>query len=386
MAASGDVAAKRAQVVGTVCVEDAQNRAKEETLVKDIRKFLWFTLSAGALATAGLGGALADDPVWDGDQLLPLESGFPSGPLTILVIDRPGSSDSIYATELARAAERYSPVAVRVDHRTDFSVWDTWEALAWMAGERQGQAGESLVVVPMPGILMDLLVADLRTEIGVDETDLVPIVVSERLPWFLHQNSNVSWGDTLEDFLAHAEANPDTIRYISGGPGAGQDAAMKWYQSHLGFTVNEIIGGGSSERALAVASGEGEVTVSPPDAILPHYENGRLQILLMSGEGPAPEPWTAVPTAESLGLEGDPWGTNRGVAVTGLVPQDNQRWLEELFLRAANDPDLQASRGNIPGILLDPMGREEAAEFKAQAIEQARPIFQDLGMYWRDQQ
>ena len=301
------------------------------------------------------------------------------------MVDDPGTTDSIYATALVKAAEGKSPVPIKIDHRPEFSTWSTWEAQNWLITQGEaGNDGSQMIVFVAPGMLTDLVVNDMKTEAGVDLSDVNPVILTEQLPYFIHQRSDVPWGDTLDDLVKYAKANPGTVRYISGGPGAGQDAAMQWYMDKLGFTVKEIIGGNSGERALAVASGDGDVTVSPPDTILPHFEGGKLDVLMMSGSGKAPAPWEGVPTSADIGLANDPWGTKRGLQVTNGVPPAHRDWLEALFMAAATDPEFVANRGTIPGIQLKPMTGAETKAYMEQALEEALAILKKQGVYWKD--
>ena len=73
--------------------------------------------------------------------LQPLESGFPNQPITILVVDDPGSDDSIYASQLQVQLQKRSPVRINVEHRGDFSNFGTWEALAWVIDQEGGMEG-----------------------------------------------------------------------------------------------------------------------------------------------------------------------------------------------------------------------------------------------------
>jgi tripartite-type tricarboxylate transporter receptor subunit TctC len=356
--------------------------------MKTLGKGLGLGLIVGsAFLAAPLAATAQDDkPTFIDGKLQPLADGFPSGPLTIMVIEEPGAPDSVYATHLAKAADKISPVSIKIEHRTDFSNFPTWEALAWI--NQQGPElndGRVVYVSSWPGNIADLIVDDVKTATGVDLEDLNPIIASDTMPYFLYQRADAPWGHTLDDFLKHAKANPGTMRYISGGPGGGSDAAMKWYMGALGFTVDEIIGGNSVERSLAVASGDGDVTVSASDIILPHFEGGKVDVLLMSGTRPAPKPWEHVPNTASIGLTTDPgWGSTRGIATTKQVPDAHRAWVEALFLKALEDPDYIRERTKVPGLIIEGLGHD-AAQARMQSIyDAALPLMQAAGVYWKD--
>lgn len=343
---------------------------------------LGMTVLGGLLAATAI--ANAEDPKWVDGKLAPLSSGWPSEPLSIFVIDAPGTTDSIFATALVKATEGLSPVPIRIEHRPDFSTYSTWEAQAWMIKQgEQADNGNMLIVYTAPGNIVDLIATDMKTEAGVDLSDINYVNMVEELPYMLVQRSDVPWGDTLDDFLKHAKANPDTVRWIGGDPGAGQTAAMRWYMDKLGFTAKLIVGGDSGERALAVASGDGDITVSPPDVVLPHFQGGKLEVLMVGGDV-APAPWDKSPSAKSLGIENDPWGTKRGLQVSTAVPEDHRAWLEELFRKASENEEFIKNRQTVPGLVLKYTGGNDVKAYMNNAYDQALPIMQAAGVSWKD--
>jgi tripartite-type tricarboxylate transporter receptor subunit TctC len=340
------------------------------------------TMLGGLLAAAGI--ANAEDPKWVDGKLAPLSDGWPNQPLSLYVIDDPGTTDSIFATALAKAAEDLSPVSIKIEHRPDFSTYSTWEAQAWLINQGEmADQGNWMIVYTAPGNIVDLIATDMKTEAGVDLSDINYVNMVEELPYMINQRADAPWGDTLEDMIKYAKENPDTIRWIGGDPGAGQTAAMRYYMDKLGFTAKLIVGGNSGERALAVASGDGDITVSPPDVLLPHYEGGKLEVLMVGGKV-APAPWDKVPTAESLGITNDPWGTKRGLQVVNAVPEDHRAWLEELFREAAKNEEFIANRKTVPGIGLEYYTGAQVKDMMNQAWDAALPIMQANGVYWKD--
>lgn len=320
------------------------------------------------------------------DVLAPTPGGFPSGSIVLMVIDEPGSADSVYANQLAEAAQPFSPVPIRIEHREDFSNFGTWEAIRWMIDQGPDtNDGSVAFVYTVPGSVIDLLVIDMETELGVGLDDLNVVVSTEQLPYFVHQRADAPWGDTMQDFIDHATANPGEVRYISGGPGGAQDAAFQWYLRQFDITVNEIIGGGGPARALTVAAGDGDITLSPPDLILPHFQGGKVDVLMMSGDGAAPAPWENVPNSASFGITGDPWKQTRGIAVPPDTPEENRVWLEQLFTTAADQPEYQTKRLQVPGLqttILDAAGTIALAQ---KAYEESLPLMRQMGVYWGDQ-
>jgi len=341
-------------------------------------------LTATLLATVLTFGA-AGAAEWDGGKLKPLADGFPARPIVLLVVDEPGSPDSIYASQLAEAATALSPVPVVVEHRVDFTNFGTWEAIAWV-NDQDGLGPEGYInlVNTLPGGVIDLLAVDIESATGVGFDDYNPILTSEHTPFILHQRADAPWGKTLDEFVAYAKEHPDTLRHVTGGPGGGQDAALRVWAKTLGFTVKDIIGGSTGERALAVAAGEGDFTVSPFDVFSTHYEAGRVVPLAGSGSDPLPEPFSDLPVAESFGVTNDPFGVIRGVATGSDVSEEHRDWLFALLSKAAESPDFIEKRGRVPGTSQALLDHEGVVTLARSAHDQVLPIFQELGIYWAD--
>jgi hypothetical protein len=125
------------------------------------------------IALAFNGPAVAAAGQFENGVLQPLKSGFPTRPITVMVVDEPGSADSVFATQLVEVASEMSPMPINIQHRVDFSNFGTWEALAWV--KDQGEAGNDgyiVIVYTLQGGIIDLLVIDMKTEVGVDLEDI----------------------------------------------------------------------------------------------------------------------------------------------------------------------------------------------------------------------
>jgi tripartite-type tricarboxylate transporter receptor subunit TctC len=104
----------------------------------------------------------------------------------------------------------------------------------------------------------------------------------------------------------------------------------------------------------------------------------------MVGGDVSPAPWDKAPSAKSLGIENDPWGTKRGLQVSPAVPEDHRAWLEELFRKASEDAEFIKNRQLVPGLLLKYTGGADVKTYMNNAYEQALPIMQAAGVSWKD--
>jgi tripartite-type tricarboxylate transporter receptor subunit TctC len=320
------------------------------------------------------------------EMMAPLGDGFPSQPIVLLVIDSPGSADSVYASQIAEAASRISPQPVVVEHREDFTNFGTWEGIAWIKDQGElASEGYITYVLTIPDAMVDMAAIDIEDMTGMTTDDLNTVIATERVPFFLIQRADAPWGDTLDEFVAYAQENPGSVRHITGGPGGGMDAAMRFWLGHLGVTVNDIIGGNPTERALAVASGEGDITAAPPDVLGPHYDAGRVELLLGAGADAFPAPWDAVVPSESLFETADPFSQTRTIGTSPDVSDEHRDWLYQLFAAAAQDPDYVAQRSQVTALQLVDLDPQEAKDLAMYGLDVSVNMFKELGIYWGDQ-
>ena len=313
--------------------------------------------------------------------LQPLPDGFPNRPLVIMVVDDPGTADSVYAMGLSEAAKKMSPVPILIEHRGDFGDYGNWAALGWIKEQGKiGTDGYISIVGTQPGNQMDLFLVNMKKEVGVGEEDYNSVAFTEFAPYALIQRTGAPWGDTMKDLIAYAKKNPNTVRFISGGISSASAIAMFWYAQELGFTVKEVVGGGPDARALAVAAGEGDITTAQPGTAIAHYQAGKIKVLMMGGAEPAPPMWSSAPNAESLGMKGDPFGTYRGLVTIKEVPESHRNWLETLFTAAGKDKDFADKRKQIPGLVVKSYSKADMVRFAKNAKAFAIPILKKGGI------
>ena len=337
-------------------------------------------------AIAAISAATAGGPAAAQEKMQPLADGFPNRPLVLLVIDEPGSTDSVFGSLIAEAASKISPQPVTVEHRIDFTNFGTWEGLAWV--KDQGElASEGYInfIYTLPDATIDLLAIDIEGQVGVGLDDLNGVIGAEKVPIIMIQRSDAPWGDTLDDLVKYAKEHPGEVRHISGGPGSGHDATMQSWVRRLGIEVKDVLAGSPAERALAVASGEGDINTSPVDVFQPHMDAGRVEPLMASGKD-LPPPWDKLPSAQgTLGWTDDPFGQVRAIAVSPDVSAEHKQWLFDLFAAATKDEDYRAKRLQISGLQILNLNDKELRTIADTAIEKVKPIYIEKKIYWEQQ-
>ena len=319
----------------------------------------------------------------------PLSDGFPNQPITIISIDDPGAPDGIYALALKSAIEdnQLTDQRIVVEDRPDFGTYGTWEGLEYINNDPNGAEGYILAIATVPGAVFDLLATDVVAKLGADLSKLNILKSTEYVPYVMTSRKDAPWGNDVGAMIEYAQANPNTLKYISRGPGSGLDMAFKNYsqvaarvaglaEGEEGIPVEEIVGGSHAEINAVLGAGEGDIAMTLSDVGKQFYDDGRVEVLTFSGNAPAPEPFQVPTMKEYFGdaLESDPWGQNRSLFGATDMPECHYEWLVKLVDLAVATPGFQEQRLTVPGLTLQDLDRDEMTELGTTALELSCPI------------
>ena len=320
--------------------------------------------------------------------LQPLPDGFPDQPITLTVVDEPGSSDGVYARHTQTAARDISPVPVEVVDLGDQGSYPTWEGLQWTLTEPGGEDGYYPIVHVVPGLVIDTLVINLEEELEMSlEEDIHFINVTETTPFILLTRLDAPWGNSFEEMIEYCHENPGTIKYVSRSPGSTGYLSMERVKLLQECEFDQRAGGSHDENIAAVGAGEMDIVMTQITNALSHYEAGAVDVLAFTGSDRVGEPWEDVPSFADLGMPNEPWAQNRGWLVHDSVPELHKAWLYEFFRAISAAEGYQEDRTTIPGVVLydPPWTTEEVNDLAASSIEAAEPTIRELNLHW-DQQ
>jgi len=331
--------------------------------------------------------AAAWEPEFVDGVLQPLPDGFPNEPITLLNADDPSSADGLYVRLMQEIMnDGLSPVQINIVDRQS-NQYGTWEALQFMEAEQGGQDGYWAVVVNAPASALDHLTVNIEELTGYTVEDLNMVGTTEEVPFLVFQRSDAPWGDTYEEMLTYAQENPGAVCYHSLDPGSTVDITFKYLMSNEDPTpeFEQVVGPGSVEVATAVAAGECDVAITNVDSAFPHFQNGRIEPLILSGEQTI-NPWNDSPTMSER-IEGPialP-GQVRGLAVPPTVDDLHREWLFALLTAAAEDERYQARAEGEPSRAILTKDHDASLQIALDTLVAAEPIVRDLGLHW-DQQ
>jgi tripartite-type tricarboxylate transporter receptor subunit TctC len=113
--------------------------------------------------------------------------------------------------------------------------------------------------------------------------DIVPIAMVAAGPMFLAVHPAVK-ANSLRDFIELARAQPNTLRYGSGGIGSSTHLASELLRQLTRTELIHVPYKGIGAAIADLLSGQIQFYIAPGVALMPHVGTGRLRLLGVTGE------------------------------------------------------------------------------------------------------
>ncbi|MPZ59273.1 MAG: tripartite tricarboxylate transporter substrate binding protein [Rhizobiales bacterium] len=206
--------------------------------------------------------------------------------------------------------------------------------------------------------------------------DIAPITQISRYYYGLALANSLP-AQTLDEFFAHAKANPSQVHYASVGGGSVQEIFARQLAKRAGITLNKVAFKDGATVMRELLAGRVHFFVSPTLSVLPHYQAGKLKILAVTSPerlAVAPD----VPTLTEKGIHFVAFGW-LGICAGAGTPQPILALLNRHIASIVNTPDYRAlieKAGSIP-LSSTP---EELGKILIETHEQVASTIQEFGM------
>ena len=150
----------------------------------------------------------------------------------------------------------------------------------------------------------------------------------------------------VKEWIALAAARPGSLTYGSTGVGSTSHLAGEIFNSMAKIKTVMVSYKGSTDSAVATASGQIDSSFSSLTAVLPLLDSGRLRSLAVTGSKRSPL-MPATPTVSESGLPGYECITWFGIVVPAGTPKDIIERLHGLIVKAAPDMAAQMSKQGL---------------------------------------
>jgi tripartite-type tricarboxylate transporter receptor subunit TctC len=173
--------------------------------------------------------------------------------------------------------------------------------------------------------------------------DFVPVTQMVRTPNVLVMNAETARRlkiTSLQDFVAHARANPGRLNYGSGGIGSAGHLGGEIFKQRAGIFAVHIPYGGGNPAQLALLSGQVDFNLDNLATAAPNIRSGKLLPLAVTTARRSPLLPEVPAMAETWpGFEIDTWW---GLIAPAGTPPATVTRLNAAFVAALNSPDVKA--------------------------------------------
>ena len=296
---------------------------------------------------------------------LPLraQGGFPSRPITVIVPNPPGGGSDFAARLFQEGMQAALGQPVVVENRPGANG-----NIAISAVTRAAPDGHTLLLqyngyhAGNPAMMQNLTWDPIRDLSIVGMATMAPhvIIVAPNLPV-----------NTLQDFIAHARANPGKLNYASSGNGSIQHIGGVLFARAIGAEMVHVPYRGAAPALQDVAGGRVEMFITTPSSAIALIQGGRVKALAMASARRAPG-LPEVPTTAEAGLPGFTLDAWFALAVPAATPGPVQERLNAAIRGVAETASVRqrAEQGGASTVAmtlpeLDALARREVAELGA---------------------
>lgn len=272
---------------------------------------------------------------------------FPSKPVKIIVQYGAGGGVDVTARLLAKYAEKYLGQNIVVENRTGGSGVVGVTALA-----NSDPDGYTLGII-FPNTAVEKYLLEGVTY-SLDSFE--PIVQINFDPAFLVTKAGGSYDKPLSEIIA--EAKTKDINMGIGALWQGFDFVKLLLAKQTGAEFKRIGYEGGAAVAKALLAGDVDLGMLFPSEWVSYYQSGDMRGLAVAAEERLAG-FEEVPTFRELGIDIGNMGVRRFLVAPKGIDPNRRAILEEAFLKALNDPELQKEYESV-GMSVLPAGAEES--------------------------
>jgi tripartite-type tricarboxylate transporter receptor subunit TctC len=297
----------------------------------------------------------------------PAMAEFPEKNITVVVPKSPGGGTDISTRGLVQFAKKHTDVDILVQNKPGAAG-----VIGMVAGARAKPDGYNLV---MTVVELDILPHLKRSPVDHTAFDFLVAPIAEPAGLIVRKDSPF---DSVDDFVAYAQANPGKLKVGNAGVGSIWHLAAVAMKKQYGINFRDVpYAGGSAEAVAALVGGHLDALTVGPGNAKAQLDAGEFRLLgLMSESRLAMFP--DVPTFSELGHDTTvrAWAA---LAVPKGVPEDRLAKLRQIFGKAVRDPafiEMMARQG----IEVNTADSESVTKMVTQDSDYYKSLIQDIGL------
>jgi tripartite-type tricarboxylate transporter receptor subunit TctC len=310
--------------------------------------------ASGALAALALTAAA-----------LPAAAEWPEREVTYITNFDPGGESDTTARMQEPFFEKVTGQRFVYDYRVGGGGAAGWSQLNGLSDD-----GYTLMGVNTPHIFLQPQGGD----VGYQTSDINVVYMFQITPYALVVPAG-SPLESLEDFLAQAEAAPGSITVGGTGTNSAPHVAQASFDAATGITTTYVPFSGTAAVSAALLGNQVQAQWGFTTVGVQQGDQVRLLGVAMEERHPL---FPDVPTFREKGIE-FLGGARRGIAVPAGVPEDLRNRISDVFAAVNQDPELRATMEAAGYVLLD-VPYSEMADYTAELQASYTEVARMLGM------
>ena len=203
------------------------------------------------------------------------QSAYPTKPVTVVVPYAVGGTTDIVARLVTTQIGNGLGQPMVVDNRAGGGGNIGWGAVA-----RSAPDGYTLLTTEMSFTIAPAL----GTKQPFDpKKDFSHVITAAAAPHVLVVSPSVP-AKTVQEFIAHAKANPGKLNYGSGGNGTNTHLGGELFKSAAGIDLTHVPYKGAGQVLQDLMGGQVQALVTSLPTALPHIKSGKLRALMVTSE------------------------------------------------------------------------------------------------------
>ena len=178
------------------------------------------------------------------------------------------------------------------------------------------------------------------SNLGYDpEKGFAPVTMVAVSPHALVVNPSVPV-NSVEELIAYAKANPDTLNFASAGNGTAVHLAGEKFQQMTGTHWTHVPYKGGAAALIGIVGGEVDLTLNGLLATMPHIKSGKLKALAIAGSHRS-SAMPDLPTVSEAGVPGFRSGSWQGLLAPAGTPPDIVAKIHDAVVKVLNEPEMK---------------------------------------------
>jgi putative tricarboxylic transport membrane protein len=194
---------------------------------------------------------------------------WPPRSVTLVTHSSPGGGGDVMLRNLSRTLEDRFSITTTVDNRVGGSGA---VAMTWLATQAPAD-GSVLFSVTPTHLLTPMRAQGIPT---YEDLTVIARLFLDPSVLYVHRDSRFQ---TVEEFIAHARANPRALSVAIGSAGSLDQLVLQNFEREAGISVRTVPHEGGGDAIVALLGQHVDAVVGEPGQGLTHLESGTLRLL-----------------------------------------------------------------------------------------------------------